>query len=120
MMILLDLLGTKNPKFYNFFDSTSHWHELLAATEKALKSNGLGVGRSSNYFQSRKSYGGIEDDHIPFVQRGVDIVHLIPSPFPSVWHTAKDNKEALDFPTIENLNRIMRVFVASYLHLTPA
>ena len=120
MMVLLDLLGTKNPKFYNFFQSTSHWHDLLVQTEKALKEHGLRTDRSSSYFKSETSYGGIEDDHIPFRDRDVNIVHIIPAPFPKVWHTAQDNKRALDFPTIENLNRIMRVFVASYLHLTPS
>ena len=31
--------------------------------------------------------GKISDDHLPFLDRGVPILHLIPSPFPSVWHT---------------------------------
>jgi glutaminyl-peptide cyclotransferase len=44
---------------------------------------------------------------------------LIPTPFPSVWHTAADDMSALDFNTIENLNKIFRVFVAEYLHLMP-
>jgi len=117
-MVLLDLLGTRNPKFYNFFESTSHWHTLLVDAENALRKNRLWTGnRSEKYFQTRRSYGGIEDDHIPFVRRGVDIVHVIPSPFPSVWHTSADNRDALDFPTIDNLNKIMRTFVAGYLHL---
>lgn len=30
--------------------------------------------------------GGIEDDHIPFLRLGVDILHIIANPFPSVWH----------------------------------
>ena len=27
------------------------------------------------------------DDHLPWMERGVPILHLIASPFPSVWHT---------------------------------
>lgn len=46
---------------------------------------------------------------------GVKIVHLIPIPFPSVWHSEKDNRDALDTPTMENLSTILRVFAASYL-----
>lgn len=49
----------------------------------------------------------------------VDVLHIIPSPFPHVWHTANDDMSALDFNTIENLNKIMRVFVAEYLHMQP-
>lgn len=33
--------------------------------------------------------GGIEDDHIPFLRRGVEILHIIASPFPQVWHTIR-------------------------------
>lgn len=31
--------------------------------------------------------GRIEDDHIPFLRRGVSVLHLIPERFPVVWHT---------------------------------
>lgn len=48
---------------------------------------------------------------------GVQILHLIPSPFPRVWHTMKDNEENLDKPTIDNLNKIIQVFVLEYLNL---
>ena len=29
----------------------------------------------------------IDDDHAPFLKRGVPVLHLIPYPFPDVWHT---------------------------------
>jgi glutaminyl-peptide cyclotransferase len=48
---------------------------------------------------------------------GVPILHLIPSPFPEVWHKPTDNLAALDFNTIANLNKIMRIFVSEYLSL---
>jgi glutaminyl-peptide cyclotransferase len=117
MLVLLDLLGTKNPTFLNFFQSTSHWHNYLVDIESTLRGNRLLTGRSNPYFQSRGTFGGVEDDHIPFLNRGVDILHVITTPFPSVWHKDGDDKSALDFPTIENLNRIFRVYVTSYLHL---
>lgn len=46
---------------------------------------------------------------------GVPIMHLISVPFPRVWHTPADNEKALDYDTIENLNHVVRVFVARYL-----
>ena len=117
-MVLLDLLGTANPKLHSFFQETSHWHNALVATEQHLKRNRNWEGSSrQNIFQPKAHYGGIEDDHIPFLQRGVDILHAIPSPFPSVWHKPTDNRNALDFPTIANLNKVFRLFVARYLHL---
>ncbi|MEJ1287138.1 glutaminyl-peptide cyclotransferase (glutaminyl cyclase) [Cricetulus griseus] len=48
---------------------------------------------------------------------GVPVLHLIASPFPEVWHTMDDNEENLDESTIDNLNKIIQVFVLEYLHL---
>lgn len=33
--------------------------------------------------------GFIEDDHVPFMKKGVSILHIIAYPFPRVWHTLK-------------------------------
>lgn len=46
---------------------------------------------------------------------GIEIVHMIPTPFPSVWHKRSDNREALHMPTIMNLIKIVQVFLLSYL-----
>ena len=48
----------------------------------------------------------------------VPVLHLISYPFPSVWHTPADNEDALSYPTVNNINKILRVFVAEYLSLT--
>lgn len=53
----------------------------------------------------------------PLTLVGVRILHVIPVPFPPVWHTEMDNVDNLDFPTINNLNKILRGFVFSYLNL---
>lgn len=39
---------------------------------------------------------GIDDDHRPFKELGVPIVHVIPVPFPKVWHKQTDNEKAID------------------------
>ncbi|KAH7973159.1 hypothetical protein HPB52_022165 [Rhipicephalus sanguineus] len=49
--------------------------------------------------------------------RHVPIVHVIPSPFPDVWHTLEDNEDNLDYPTINNLNKIFKAFLTEYLRL---
>ena len=38
----------------------------------------------------------IQDDHVPFMQRGVEVLHVIPTPFPHVWHRIEDDGEHLD------------------------
>lgn len=117
--VLLDLLGAPNPKFHNFFEETSDLYKRLASIEKTMhqKKQLINHVRANQYFTLGPSFGGIEDDHIPFYRRGVPILHLIPSPFPVVWHRETDDKNHLDFDVIENLNKIFRVFVAEYLHL---
>lgn len=45
------------------------------------------------------------------------ILHLIPYPFPIVWHKSSDNRNNIDLKTTENINKILRIFVASYLHI---
>ncbi|KAG8184728.1 hypothetical protein JTE90_019331 [Oedothorax gibbosus] len=121
VMILLDLIGTANPTFYSYFPDTYGLYAQIVEIEKRLNSLNLVEAHapqsSTKYFDSRSTLAFVEDDHIPFMKRGVPIVHLIPSPFPHVWHRESDNRESLHHPTIDNLNKILRVFIAEYLHL---
>lgn len=64
--------------------------------------------------------GYIEDDHIPFMQRGVPILHLIPSPFPEQWHDAKgvpDDAAHLDVGAVDDWARIVTAFTAEWMEL---
>ena len=63
------------------------------------------------------SYGFVEDDHVPFMNRGVDILHIIPSPFPSVWHTMADTGGNLDIPTVDDWAKIVTAFTAEWMEL---
>lgn len=118
MFILLDLLGARNPSFYDFFQSTSKWYDRMTTIEQRLKVAGL-TAQHRNYFANGREWydAGMQDDHIPFLREGVRILHLIPHPFPSVWHKMSDNAGALDDNTIANLSKIFHVFVAEYLTL---
>lgn len=113
-MVLLDLLGAANPAFYSYIPSGHRWFEYAGNIENRLRSANLLVTRNT-FFRKDFVAGGIEDDHVPFMERNVPILHLIPSPFPSVWHTNGDNKSVLDYSTIDDLNKILRVFVVEYL-----
>lgn len=89
---------------------------LARALKKAnlLHENSL----AKSYFGDAMFSAGIEDDHIPFLSRGVPVLHLISYPFPSVWHTPRDDIAHLDTNTIEDLMAIFRAFAASVLNLT--
>ena len=74
------------------------------------------------FFDNKKkahefSRGFVEDDHIPFMERGVNILHLIPSPFPPVWHQMSDDGEHLDGPVVEDWAKIVTAFAAEWMEL---
>uniref|UniRef100_A0A646QGF7 Glutaminyl-peptide cyclotransferase n=1 Tax=Hemiscolopendra marginata TaxID=943146 RepID=A0A646QGF7_9MYRI len=116
VLVLLDLLGGPTPTFYNYFTETEHLYDSLVSIETFLQSKKL-LSNTKKYFVNLAMSAGIQDDHIPFYKRGVRTLHLIPLPFPTVWHQESDNKDNLDFSTIRNLNKILWTFVVAYLHL---
>ncbi|KAI5116851.1 hypothetical protein M0805_006805 [Coniferiporia weirii] len=128
-LILLDLLGAKDPLVQSFFLDTAWLFDALVSAEKRLGNAGAFVGADNavidtwrSFFAPRRdmhNHGFIEDDHIPFMQRGVSILHVITNPFPHVWHTLKDDASALDLETMKRWNLIMRVFMCEYLGLQP-
>ncbi|KAB1273681.1 Glutaminyl-peptide cyclotransferase-like protein [Camelus dromedarius] len=119
LFMLLDLLGAPNPTFYSHFPRTSRWFYRLRSIEKRLHRLNLLQSHPWEvmYFQSGEPPGSVEDDHIPFLRRGVPVLHLISTPFPSVWHTSDDSEANLHPPTVHNLSRILAVFLAEYLGL---
>ncbi|XP_061896500.1 glutaminyl-peptide cyclotransferase [Entelurus aequoreus] len=121
LFVLLDLIGGPSPRFGNQFQSTTYWLSRLQNIEKRLHfMNQLENHLDEvEYFWPDHPVGQIQDDHIPFLNRGVRVLHIIPSPFPVVWHTFEDNEQNLDRPTIQNLNKILQIFVLEYLNARP-
>ncbi|KAJ8941468.1 hypothetical protein NQ318_015947 [Aromia moschata] len=77
----------------------------------------LRKSKNERYFVKRAFRAHIEDDHIPFLRKNVPVLHLISNPFPDEWHTPGDNRDIVDMNTVENINKILRVFVAEYLNV---
>ncbi|OCH86894.1 hypothetical protein OBBRIDRAFT_782459 [Obba rivulosa] len=129
-LILLDLLGAPHPVIRSSFIDTAWLFDAMASAERRLAEMGaLAYGDHpetsdtlSSFFVPRtdlQNYGGIEDDHIPFLRMGVSVLHVIATPFPTVWHSIKDDATALDIPTMRKWNLILRVFMSEYLGLRP-
>ncbi|XP_017266852.1 glutaminyl-peptide cyclotransferase [Kryptolebias marmoratus] len=121
LFVLLDLIGAPTPLFGNKFQDTKPWLTRLQNIEKRLHSMNQLVEHpnSVQYFWPGVPAGHVFDDHIPFLNRGVRILHLIPASFPSVWHRFEDDEENLDRPTIGNLSKILLIFVLEYLNARP-
>lgn len=111
LLMVLDLLGAPNPRFYDSFIVESKHFGDLVRIEKALYGH-------NRYFSTRVLSKFVEDDHIPFYTRGVPVLHVLPSPFPRQWHTIKDNSKNLDRYSMERLTKIFTVFVSEYLKLS--
>ncbi|KAI9484409.1 hypothetical protein BDB00DRAFT_774987 [Zychaea mexicana] len=113
VLVLLDLLGAPNPSLPNYYPSTSWLFEKLVEVEQRLYNTQM---FDSNHILTYKGYV-MQDDHLPFLQRGVDIIHAIPYPFPEVWHQQQDTPDRIDFRVSQALSIIFRCFVAEYLEL---
>uniref|UniRef100_A0A2K6CLB6 glutaminyl-peptide cyclotransferase n=1 Tax=Macaca nemestrina TaxID=9545 RepID=A0A2K6CLB6_MACNE len=111
-----DLLGSPQ---YHPSTATSHRTVRWFPSEKRLHRLNLLQSHPQEvmYFQPGEPFGSVEDDHIPFLRRGVPVLHLISTPFPAVWHTPADTEANLHPPTVHNLSRILAVFLAEYLGL---
>ena len=125
LFVLLDLLGSANPIVPSFF-KTTHWaYKQMAKAESRLRSLKQFQSNSKRPFLSEADKkeedrwlgGAIEDDHLPFQVRGVDILHIIPAPFPTVWHKIEDDGEHLDIPTVKDWARLVTAFAAEWMEL---
>lgn len=129
LFVLLDLLGAKAPSIRSYYQTT-HWaYQSLGTLEQRFRSLGLWRSDSKKTWfpdalkESNQifSIGGIEDDHLPFLARGVEILHLIDfdprKGFPAVWHTIDDDAEHLDMNTVEDWSVLIAAFAAEWMDL---
>lgn len=103
-LILLDLLGAPSPYISSYYLDTAWLFDALSDAERRLGESGafaygdqpnMAPGKWKSWFLPRANdlyVGHIEDDHLPFLRRGVPILHIISNPFPMVWHTIKVGK----------------------------
>ncbi|MCJ1435936.1 hypothetical protein MMC27_005312 [Xylographa pallens] len=134
LFVLLDLLGAKNPRVPSYFKMT-HWaYRNMATLEQRLRSLSL-FESSPNYPNkdpnrhepvflpdfdkdtNRWMGGMVLDDHVPFMERGVDILHIIPTPFPRVWHEMDDDGDHLDLATVNDWTKLMIAFIGEWMDL---
>lgn len=123
LFVLLDLLGAANPKVPSYFPTT-HWaYRKLAVLEQHFRDlsafNSSGPSWFPEYDKDGNQWmgGRIQDDHEPFMARGVEVLHLIPTPFPRVWHQMDDDGEHLDLKTVSDWSLLITAFAAEWMDL---
>ena len=113
LFMLLDLLGAANTRIPNYFEKTRHLHTYITDIEEKLMANRqISV---ASFLRQECLQCNIQDDHIPFMRLGIPILHIIPYKFPSVWHTAKDDENALDNNSALSIAQTIVAFVSDYL-----
>jgi glutaminyl-peptide cyclotransferase len=78
----------------SYFPDTAWLFDALVSAETRLCAAGIldpaAIGNRS-FFVPRGvadvNLGYMGDDHLPFLRRGVSVLHIITEPFPHVWHT---------------------------------
>lgn len=122
LFVLLDLLGAASPRVSSYFRST-HWaYQHMATIEQRMRKLRLLESAPTSRFmpdadKTQFGRGFVQDDHIPFMLRGADVLHIIPTPFPRVWHTMNDDGEHLDGPTVQDWAKIVTAFAAEWMDL---
>ncbi|NWQ84741.1 QPCTL protein, partial [Columbina picui] len=115
LLVLLDLLGAPGPAIHSHFPQTQRWFLRLVAIGVPMSPVPVPCPRVpllSPYLCT------VPVSHRrPRVPAGVPVLHVIPLPFPRVWHTFGDTEENLHPPTVRDLARVLLVFVAEALRL---
>jgi hypothetical protein len=97
-MVLLDFVGDRDLSIpREAYSDETLWAELQAAASRA------GVRGT---FPSETS-GGVLDDHIPFIERGVPAIDLIDFDFPC-WHRRCDDLSAVSERSLDRVGETMR------------
>ncbi|KAL4804289.1 hypothetical protein BDV18DRAFT_29426 [Aspergillus unguis] len=128
LFVLLDLLGSKGPTIHSFFPTT-HWaYQKLANVERRLRELKMFKSGGDSWFPDGSKAGHeitphdpVDDDHVPFLRRGVEVMHVVDfSPyhgFPKVWHRIEDDGDHLDIDTVEDWSLLVAGFAAEWMEL---
>ncbi|KAJ2726463.1 hypothetical protein GGI07_000601 [Coemansia sp. Benny D115] len=106
VMVLLDLIGAADTSFVALEVPTADLFTQMSRLEKRLLRGGH-ISRTYMNTDVPAGAGKVSDDHVPFVERDVPVMHLISVPFPKVWHTLGDNAKALNPTVIGDMSLIL-------------
>ena len=99
-LINVDMIGDRDLGILEDMDSSGPLRELVWRTAERL-----GYGK-----HFLKNNSAIEDDHMPFIRRGVnalDLIDLDYGPGNSYWHTDKDTIDKLSAESFQVVGRVL-------------
>ena len=100
-MVLLDFVGDRELSIpRESFSDMRMWSKLRSAAKRA--------GAESAF--PDETSGGVLDDHIPFIERGVPSIDLIDFDF-DCWHETCDDLSAVSESSLDKVGETMREFL---------
>jgi glutaminyl-peptide cyclotransferase len=99
-LINVDMIGDRDLDILNDVSSAGPLRELVWSV-----ADRLGYGKHFLRYES-----SVEDDHIPFLRRGVnalDVIDLDYGPNNSYWHTEKDTVDKLSAESLQIVGRVV-------------
>ncbi len=73
LFVLLDLLGGSESNFPNFFSATSKAYNMISKIETMLLQKKMLNIKKKTFFNNAQGWGGVQDDHIPFLNKSLII-----------------------------------------------
>jgi glutaminyl-peptide cyclotransferase len=121
IFVLLDVLGSINPTIPSYFLLT-HWaYKNMARLEGRLRKIGLLETSPLSAFLPMTNKPIMESeivgDYVPFMERGIPFIRLLPSPLPPIANTIEDNGEHLHLPTVRDWAKIVTGFALEWLDM---
>ncbi|KAH8415670.1 hypothetical protein KR222_008131, partial [Zaprionus bogoriensis] len=115
VVITLNLIGSPDHIYMSKYEATYKLHETLADIEQKLRLEGQLSGTHQLFYKLKDHYTDSEDDHIPFLEAGVRVMHIVPHTYPEVWRRLEDDIKHLHWPSVRNMNLILTRFVYTCL-----
>lgn len=106
---IFDLIGSKTSKKIPFYKKCEKTLEIY----KNLYD--IDVKDKKEIFSGEISFSEIWDDHLPFLENGYNVIHLIPQPFPYHHHKVSDNLDNVDWEYLEYFYKVMLTHFLSYI-----
>lgn len=98
--ILLDMVGDANLRIPQEVYSVTNAPTIVSRVWQAAERVG------ADAFVDERGLA-VYDDHIAFLRRGIPVIDLIQSPFPSYWHTTQDTPDKVSPASLQQVGDVL-------------
>ncbi|XP_034105431.1 glutaminyl-peptide cyclotransferase-like [Drosophila albomicans] len=115
VVITLNMIGAPNHIYMSKYERTYILHEMMANIEQKLRQSGQLIKCPQLFYKLKSHDTDMYDDHYPFLNASVPVMHVVPHTYPDVWLQDDDNIQNLHWPSVHNVNAILTRFIYEYI-----